>query len=276
MLANPTQPCLLIYQMGKVGSQTLEATLEAAELPHCIFRTHLLSRRYQKEFRLYLQSPEVPEETKASLRKQLAEARLLHAGIRLRRRWLQLRKSGRKLEIVTGVREPVSLLLAAVFQNFKDYFANLEAMTLDNCRNLLASLRSSSTPQHPLQEKSRFFHEWFDTELKGVLGIDVYSLPFSHFDGYCVMENEVARVLIYRYENFNHINGILEHFLKIKLDSLVSRNIGAHKQYGATYLGIKENLRLPEEFLTHQYSSRLAQHFYSRQEREQFKARWRN
>ncbi len=270
------RPWLLIYQMGKVGSQTIEATLRAARLPHRIRRVHILSPRQGQMVEDWLRSPSLSELTKASLRRQWAEARAIYAGIALRRRWALARRSRRRLQVVVGVREPVGLLLASVFQNYSSYFASLGEITTEACRSLV----SMAPPQHEARRRQiqgtlGYIHGWFDAELREVLGIDVYSRPFAHSKGCAVYENSVARVLVYRYEDFARITGMLESFLNTKLGALVNRNIGADKEYGARYRDIQARLRLPASFLAGQYDSRMARHFYSPAERAQLQARWR-
>ncbi len=270
------QPWLLVYQMGKVGSQTVEATLRNAGLPHQICRLHLLSPRHRSEFKAWLGNPEVPEATKESLRRQLTEARILYRGIRVRRHWAALGRCVRKLEIVAGVREPVDLLLASIFQNSANYFASLGAITVEACRNLLLHpAQMGESRFHQFEETCRFIHDWFDIELKGVLGVDVYARPFAHSDGCMIYENALARVLVYRYEDFGRIQGMLEKFLDAPLGGMVNRNIGVEKEYGRAYLEVKRKLRLPDDFLTQQYSSRLARHFYNQEERDRLSVRWR-
>jgi hypothetical protein len=180
------------------------------------------------------------------------------------------------LDVVVGVREPVGLLLASIFQNYPNYFRSLSEMTTTACRSVLLMAGSGGHARNQrICDTIDYVHRWFDVELRGVLGIDVYAQPFEHSQGYAIYENSFARVLVYRYENFGVIGPILEEFLGTTLPTLVNRNIGAEKDYGTLYGEIKQRLRLPAEFLAQQYGSRLAQHFYTPRELDHLAARWR-
>ncbi len=73
-------PLILIYQVGKVGSQTIEATLRHADLPYRIKRLHIISPHNIKKFGAHLTNKAMTEDTKNSLRQQLDDAnRLYHA-----------------------------------------------------------------------------------------------------------------------------------------------------------------------------------------------------
>lgn len=269
------RPLLLIYQMGKVGSQTIEATLRSARLPHRIHRIHFLSPSQGETFENWLTDPGTSEATKASLSRQLEEARAIYSGIMLRKKWALSGRTCRKLDVVVGVREPVSLLLASVFQNYCNYFQSLRDITAEACRKLLLTDPSlDAVRQRQIEDTLSYIHDWFEVELRSVLGIDVYSKPFAHGAGCALYENALARVLVYRYEDFNRIPTMLEDFLGSRVLRLTNRNIGAEKEYGNLYRTVKERLRLPLGFLAGQYESRLARHFYSPAEREKLTAQW--
>jgi hypothetical protein len=274
-IALARRPLLLIYQMGKVGSQTIEATLRDVRLPHRIHRIHFLSPRQGEIFEQWLTAPGPSEATKASLSRQLEEARALYSGIMLRKKWAFAGWTRRKIDVVVGVREPVSLLLASVFQNYGNYFQSLREITAESCRNLLLMDSSLDAVRHrQIEDTLRYVHDWFEVELRSVLGIDVYSKPFAHGDGCALYENALARVLVYRYEDFDRIPTMLEDFLGSRISCLTNRNIGAEKDYGDLYRTVKKRLRLPMSFLAGQYDSRLARHFYSLAEREKLTAQW--
>ncbi len=267
------RPWLLIYQMGKVGSQTVEATLREANLPHHISRLHFLSPKHQNHFSRWLECASAPQSAQDSLRKQLAEASLAYREVILRKR---KQNPKCKLHVVTGVREPVGLLLSSIFQNRADYFPDLSQITAEACRDvLLASPELGEPKRHKVQDVHSFVHGWFEAELNGVLGIDVFAQPFPHAQGYAIYENALARVLVYRYEDFGRIQSMLENFLGVRLNQMVDRNLATQKDYGSTYLRVKHRLNLPESFLAEQYDSRLACHFYTREQREQFRTEWR-
>src|SRR5689334_14279146 len=76
---------LLVYQMPKTGSQTVEATLNRCSLPHRILRFHYLSRTMAEEIRRGPVSNHAPEQWAESVRPQLAFMRRMSRVLRCRR-----------------------------------------------------------------------------------------------------------------------------------------------------------------------------------------------
>ncbi len=64
-------PLLLIYQLPKVGSQTIEASLQEAGVKQRIFRIHYLTRRSTRNLRRGLRSAEIGAQWKTDARPQL-------------------------------------------------------------------------------------------------------------------------------------------------------------------------------------------------------------
>jgi hypothetical protein len=269
------RPLLLIYQMGKVGSQTIEATLHGVSGMERIFRPHFLSPEAQAVRRRWRGLNIMPPHRRDNLHALLRESELLYSAVRARRWLRRLGVGGPRINIIAGVREPVSLLLAAMFQNHEIYFEDGGRIQAEACRDLLL-LRPHVHPerrQH-MDDLQAFVQGWFDGELKRTMGIDVYATPFPHQQGYAIYENRLARVLVYRAEALGRLGQMLSEFLGIARPTVELRNVGAAKEYAAEYQAVKERLRLPESFLRQQYESKLARHFYTEEEREQFRRRW--
>src|ERR1051326_1589463 len=110
---------LLIFQMPKTGSQTVEASLQQCSLPHQIVRCHFLSAHRMVALHRAAWTSSASKTWKRQLHQQLAFTLRVSSAVRLRN---LLRSCGiriPKLEIITAVREPVSLALSSVFQNYQ-------------------------------------------------------------------------------------------------------------------------------------------------------------
>lgn len=198
-----------------------------------------------------------------SARDQFVQARHLRWTLRLRRclRWAGAPLP--KVEAVCAVREPIGLELAAAFENSHYLFQGLGEVTSEFFR------------QEMLKPKERVFtRNWFDLELKAMLGIDVFRTTFPREKGYGIYENAFARVLVYRFEALSNLAAILGEFLLREVPEVVNRNLGEHKPYGEIYRKIKAQLRLPQTFVQAQCNTRMMEHFYSVEERRAFAARW--
>jgi hypothetical protein len=249
--------------MPKIGSQTIEATLRQAQLPYPIHRFHYLSRASTKTLRRGLSSPKPDPAWKEDARRQLDAITEISRAIRLRRLLSLCGFKFPKLEIITGVRELIGLVLASIFENYLYFAPSLEAMTLEACREALL---------HPKTFKA--LRDWFDLELKTFVGIDVYKTVFPVEQGFAVYENRFARVLLYRFEFLPQLPSVLTNFLGRKVPELVNCNVGAAKQYGEQYQHAREHLRLPPDFVAQLYQCKMMRHFYSGAELGRWNAKW--
>jgi hypothetical protein len=256
---------VLIYQMPKVGSQTIEATLRRCSFPHPIERFHSLSPAIARTIQQGLSSAKPEEDWKRDAGQQLAAIGSLRSCIRRRKLLRLCGFAVPKLEVITGVRELIGLMLASIFENYRYFAPNYQSLTIEKCREALL---------HPKTFKT--IREWFDLELKSYVGLDVYQKEFPQALGYSIFEKPFARVLVYRFENFEILPSILSKFLGWSVPELASSNLGSSKDYSEQYRSVKEHLRLPADFVADLYGSRLMRHFYSEDERRQWLARWAN
>jgi hypothetical protein len=254
---------LMIYQMPKVGSQTIEATLRQCSFPHPIYRVHSLSSEIAQTIEHGVSSSEPAEAWKHEARQQLKSMRSIRTCLRIRR---FLRFCGfevPKLEVITGVRELIGLVLASTFENFLYFAPSFECLTVERCSDAL---------RHPKTFKA--LRNWFDLELKSFVGLDIYRTDFPQAAGCASYETRFARVLVYRFENFENLPAHLSKFLGWEIPSLTNCNLGDSKEYAKQYQFVKEHLRLPADFVTGLYNCKMMRHFYSAEERQHWHARW--
>lgn len=253
---------LLVYQMPKTGSQTVEATVQACGLPVHVLRVHFLSRVSAARVRAGLKS-QANTEWERHTREQLQQAQRLR-WVLWARRWLLRCGAGiAKVEAICAVRDPLGLGLAAIFENYLHLFDQLESATLEACRKELLRPRDH-----------KFVHQWFDLELKPILGIDVYQRPFPQQQGYGIYESPYGRALVYRFEALNRLPEMLTEFLGVPVRTALNRNLGSAKDYAAAYERAKQTLKLPREFVQAQCHCRMMRHFYSQAERQRFQEHW--
>jgi hypothetical protein len=253
---------LLIYQMPKTGSQTIEATLQQCRLPHQIVRLHFLSSNFAEPIIEKLKSNQVPEEWKQKAREQLEFTRRMARIVRTRR---VLRACGfniPKLRIISAVREPISLGLSTMFENFSYFFPQPQPSLEDYVEVL----------QRP--RLYNFSQRRFDWELKPFTGIDVFKTPFPQQSGYSIYENCFARALVYRYEALEQLSAMFRVFVGCEVPQVLVRNQASFKPYAEAYRHVKEIVRLPAAFVAEQCSSKMMRHFYSEEERQRFFMRW--
>ena len=266
-------PPLLIYQMGKVGSQTIERSLRPIKLDMAVYHTHVLTK-------------ERIADTEAKRKKFFRTERYSY----LKRPWLNqfLRKqidrglNEKKWKIITLTREPIS-------RNISTFFENLEVKRIDSSDKY--EVKSDYydiapiivTPDNMQALRDLFFdrlnHDsplvFFDRELKGVFGIDVFASEFPKSKGFKTYEDEKADVLLIRLENLNDCaEEAFKDFLDIHNFALVNTNIGREKVYASIYNKFRETIHLPDSYLDKFYNSKYMRHFYTEAEIEKFRAKW--
>ena len=268
-------PLCLIYQMPKVGSQTIEATLRELLPDHKIERFHFMTESGIKCFRRVADLPGVPDSLRENFYSQCRVGRELRVAVETRRVLRRFVPGIPRIKVITGVREPVGLMLSMMFQLHPLYFPHGDGMDGQTCaRLLLGDASLDSTQQQAMASMRQFLHKWFDRELKRVFGVDVYQHPFPHEQGYVIFETKLARVLVHRFENIDSLRTALEKFLDRPVAQLLNRNLGEQKEYAAQYRLARRDLRLPFSFLEEEYDGKLARHFYTSEERKKWMAHW--
>jgi hypothetical protein len=253
----------MIYQMPKVGSQSIEATLRHCSFPYPIHRFHNLSCAIAQTLERGVSSDVPMEAWKRKARDQLRAIGSIQDCIRRRRLFRRCGLGVPKLEVITGVRELIGLMLASIFENYRYFAPRFESLSVEKCREVLL---------HPKTFKT--IRNWFDLELKSFFGLDVYQTSFPQSVGYATFETPFARVLVYRLENFESLLWALSQFLRWQIPELVSSNVSQSKDYARQYRFVKQHLRLPADFVSGLYESRLMRHFYSDEERHRWQAEW--
>lgn len=268
------RPPLTVFQMGKVGSKTISASLkknfEEKQIQSPVYHNHILNN--------------FDEIAKKLIKFQGLENIDISQKIppELRRRGLGVIKRGREIrrmlsadpylqwEVVSLVREPVGRNVGTFFQTLHYIFPNW----IQDYRNGLLTIKKL---QEVLINTPRFNwapSHWFEEQLEPVFHIDVYATPFPKEQGFKIYESKRARLLLIRLEDLNRVVAqAMYDFFKIDNFELYNANIGENKEYGDIYKEFKQHY-LPNEYVTKLYNTKLARHFYSQEELDNFKVKW--
>jgi glycosyltransferase involved in cell wall biosynthesis len=263
-VTEPKQNPIIVYQMGKVGSKTIEQSLL-----HFYQTSGIEVEIYHAHFLNYLDEME----------KNAVEAHQSSHAIKKIREAQDIR---RKMEenprcqwnLVSLVRDPVARNIAGFFQNlsvnqfipdWKTRYRN-GTLQMEELQDAFLKLGDEYI-QHPAN--------WFDTQLKPIFNIDVFESPFPHENGYKIYSpSQNARLLVIRMEDINRCaSQALDEFLGLKNFTILNSNLSAEKDYTAIYEAFK-SLPLPMDYVDKVYSTKYARHFYSKEEITGFKQRW--
>jgi hypothetical protein len=260
---------LLIHQMGKVGSTSLASSLKAAGLKRemAVYQTHFLSDEgiaFRRELAEagYGGWNNFPRKAK----KGHMRGELLHH--RLRR----MREKGGHCLVITLVRDPVATNVSGFFQKSEWWPAGMRQACHEvspGCLDALYLHFMESYPHHlPLT--------WFEMEIKPMFGVDVFAADFPREQGYEIYRSEFADLLLIKLECLSDAGvEAIRRFLNLEHFHLAEANKAEDKWYSSLYRAFKQSLVLPDSYLDNLYHSRFTQQFYTPEEVEGFRQKWR-
>ena len=259
--------------MGKVGSSTIQRSLDVLNLGAPIFHVHYLSQprvnELEKERRRYFGTEKYGLLKRPWMYQYLRKA-------------LERQNEGHKWKILSLTREPIARNLSAFFENLEftpagendsywiksDYYKiNSVRVTLNDLESLISLFFDRLQHESPL--------DFFDRELNNVFGIDVYASAFPKSVGYKIYAGEKADALIIKLENLNQCaQRAFKEFFDFDGVNLVPGNIGSQKTYAALYSKFKDDIKLPASYINRMYQSKYVRHFYSNAEVEALRSKW--
>jgi hypothetical protein len=248
-------PVILIYQMGKVGSQSVQKSLLRDErIINKIYHVHVLSDFWIRQKKADTLKNGINGELllEEELIKKEVDSKYYHVN------W----------KIISLVRDPIRIQLSEFFQNVTMHYADF----IDgNGKYNKDEILKYCTEMKPYP----YFENWFDNEIGCVFGIDIYEYPFDHENGFSIISKNNIDVLLIRLENLNDcFTCAMEKFLGIPNVKLLNENESKNKDYHEIYSFIVKNLKLKKDSCERFYSTRLAKHFYTAEENEEFKKYW--
>jgi hypothetical protein len=257
---NSVSSVILVYQMGRVGSKSIEDAL-----------LHLYGQTSTKVFHLHYLANFEELESRASV--DLADTSRFLADNTLKRNQLQeliASATEKKVKIVSLVRDPVARNASTFFYALDEFIPGWEYAYAKGDLSLADMIKIF------VSKKSYVLtaFNWFDEQVKPVFDIDVYQTPFPQEIGYQIYSSSKADLLLLRLENLRSCaREAFAHFLGIPNLALQTINAGSERKTADLYRLFMEQ-PLPREYVDWTYSYRLAQHFYTKAELDKFKRNW--
>lgn len=258
-----TNAAIIIYQMGKVGSTSIHNSLEEAALPLPIYKVHFLSDEgmaHAVEF--HQKTLKIPWENTPHI--QTSE---------FLREKIQTDPSS-QWKVITLVRDPVMREVSEFFQYVHSMYPEL----LDEAGNIEKerAIKLLQTRLMFYNPEKNYTCRWFDMEIKGMFGLDVFAHPFDTEKGYTILQHGNVELLILRLEDLNErFSEAIGQFLALESPlELIRSNVRAEQKRGSTYEQVRQELTLRESVCRKIYSSKYAQHFYSAAEIERLIQKW--
>jgi hypothetical protein len=264
---------VLVLQMGKVGSRSVEAGLEALVKDRPIYHSHFLSpdrvAETEKARRIYFRG-----ERHRYLTRQWRSEFVLKT-------W-QAHKDDRTWKIITLTREPVGRNISAFFENL--YLVPTEnegEFTISSDVYGLEPMVVSADDTDVLAELffERARHDspikFFDREIRDTFGIDVIEAGFPVEKGYEIYRSGRVELLVLRLEDLSRCAGpAFREFLGLDDFELVNRNIASKKHYASLYSAFKKRVDINESYVKTLLDSDYMRTFYSAEEIRDAEGRW--
>jgi hypothetical protein len=232
-------PIVLVYQVGRVGSSTIAASL--ARLGLTVHQVHRLNPENIARVREEHRRHGWPAPPGDALGQEVYE--------RIVRRRTPAR-------IVTLVREPIG-------RNISYYFQNLHKIWNDGRAHAnvpLEALVRAFPVEYSFSDDPL---TWFDYEFRSMLDVDVYRRPFDPAQGSLEVSSGVYDVLILRTDLADAAkSAALGRFLGVADVPLVPANVTADKPHGAIYRRFLDAIRMVPQYVEHMLGSRFARHFF--------------
>jgi hypothetical protein len=248
---------ILVYSMANVEASTVVRTLESIGLERAVHHVHRMT----------------PTRIRTGIRRHLPVGiglpydRLLgHAlGDKVRQ------ADSPQIPVITLVRDPIDRGLSGFFQAVATDSKLRSAGRLDGERVLEHLERRLR-----LDDASREAKAWFDHEVKQMLGIDVFALPFARQTGYAIYQSRRARMLLLRTEDLDRVLGpaIAELLDLQEPPKLVRATERAASSDRDLYDSVVEKFRLPRSEVDRVYADSVTRHFYPPDAIDRFTERW--
>lgn len=166
-------------------------------------------------------------------------------------------KSGK---IICLVREPVSRAISYMWHmTDSNFFYDLESGLKKIEKECFAN------------GFENFQKNWFDDQMKNIMGIDIFQYPFDREKGYQIIKSGNIELLLIKMERLSDLASEIGEFLDIKDFQLCKANMGEQRPYRFAYEEYKKVFSLPIERLESIFKdNEFVRHFYTEEECEKF------
>jgi len=198
---------ILVYQMGKVASTSIYESLKLLNIEVPIYHVHLLHPSTIRGQKNYIKNT-FPEEIGRNI--DIYFPVLQHNEILSKLIGKYLKK--RKMFVISLMRDPIARNISTFFQALNRRVPNYAQKIKDQTMSvemLISLFFEKVDHDFPLR--------WFDSDMKPVLGIDVFTQNFSKSKGYGIYKEGCVDLLLLKSESLSEcIQKALEEFLGIK------------------------------------------------------------
>jgi hypothetical protein len=283
---------IVVHQMAKVASRSWIEVAKPAAAPgespvHCHFIIPANMERIEARL--------AEGAARQTIANMVMPNYILRSGAKAWSLVEAARRSGRKIKVITGMRDPVarSISLMMFFIDFIGHVslplnpkipASAEFVVgalRDNWNAVLERREPDGTFEWLLWFLTGAYASWFDDELQTAYGAEIDKTTFRGAARLARLNAPVADVLVYRVEDMapdaTRHSALLNdagEFLGSAIAQFPNVNASHTRRSHALSDEVHRQFRLPAEMLASIYAHRIVQHFYAPEEVEGFTRRW--
>jgi hypothetical protein len=250
---------VLVYQMSKVGSTSLLYSLQFAYLKAGLPNVPLHHAHTLTNLDLH-------EQNVKNANGPAHHLALVREYKKIRKTFEQ--RADERWNVISLVRDPVARQVSDYFHHIDRHLPNWQTRWGGGSLKIDEVLESFVQLSDPTQH-------WFEGEIQGVLGIDVYATEFPREAGYGIYYREPkVSLMVIRLEDMDRISPVaIEKFIGLRRFKPYTFNMGSESVYAEIYQQFKTK-PLPGWYLEKAYTGRIARHFYTKAELEKFAVKW--
>lgn len=233
-----TNNSVVVYQMGKVGSSSVERFLLKKEI-HTL-HTHKISNTD-----IFFIHPA------AISRSKYFRVKFLYIFVE----WIVRRK---KCKIITIIRDPMDQALSQMFHHLA--FLIYTRTNKDSRKEKVANDLFKDILIQDVNYK--FADEWMKLEFNNTMGVDYLDYRFNRDLGYGFINTDMKQALVLRFENLSDLTDVIAKFVGLDHFQLDAVNRGSHKWYGDLYDNFKATLTINKNMFSDMYETDYFKHFY--------------
>lgn len=242
-MSKETEPVIVVYTMGKVASTSVSRALKASNMP-CYDIHSIAQKRYLTSLRSHMDNPDL-----VRIPKHLIES--LHA--------MNAIREGRKVKLISLIREPVGRNIAAVFENLPKRLAEEEGAVLKRLQTYHVEVPDV----------------WFREDFIPTLGLKIFAMKHDKTADHFKFQNGNLEALLLKVHVSDERKSELVSAYLGKEIEITRENTAQDKWYSALHAKLANDRRvLSQDFLQRCMSLRYYKAFYSREERLQTAERY--
>lgn len=211
-------------------------------------------------------------------------------------------KQFKTVKIITGVREPVSQNLSALYQELPS-LASFNDWILGDLENDTWEVKKKKFDEYEelILEKGNDIQFWFDEYIERYVYpssgiskkgsharsiqqfygefceniVDLTNFPFDKDKGYALIRQGNVEVFVYQLEKLNDIIPEISSWIGIPFSKLENGNLTSEKRMAESYKQAQKEIKITQEYFTKCFEESYVKHFYSEADIEKFKEKWR-